>query len=485
MHDNENRAAAPSGDNAVKRLPRSYILKDYTPVKYSGTYTDPTETVAKDCVGVENDIIQFFDQFRKDKHRCILLNDSSTDEADQQGVCLHRIWGTEDYTGQYAGLITDKKTEDVYFLHSRFDPGKTYNFTNYIVSKALQINSRVFPDMEISRNRDSIMQLLLAIVFINQIRIAYKSGIYRCYRNYEQNDSRVRGRIQVEHHIRLNPIFTGNIAYTYREYTADNDINRIILTAYEMLCKKNAPFMRGLLNSPSSRSAKDFFTQLKNITTPASRQEIQHLLRSKKKKIHHSVYRNWEPVRKTAIQILKHAGIKTQEDGSTDVSGVLIDMPKIWEKYLERVLGEQNISGFTCQKAESILTGRRTLKPDFLNEKEKIVLDAKYTNSWSGALGAKTWDRDGTFQLLTYMYVFNCNAGGILCPVLGSNAGMITLPIHEKRLPGKQMAVIPLVIPECEDYEKFARKMAEAEKQLAECVRMLDSKDSVNSSGHN
>ena len=478
MNDNENQAVAQSGDNTAKRLPRSYILKDYTEIQTSGNFTDH-EGIEKPVSQVEGDIIGFFDWFRKNNHSCILLNNSRTDEENRQGVCLHRNWGTKDYTGQYSGLIMDHSTDDVFFLHSRFDPGKTYNFTNYILSKALQINSRIFPDMEIGRNRDSVMQLLLAIVFVNQIRVAFKSGLYRCYRNYEQNDSRVRGRIQVARHIKLNPVFTGNIAYTYREYTADNDINRIILTAYETLCKGNNSFMRSLLNSPGNKNVKDFFAQLKNITTPASRQEVQYLLRNNKKKIHHSIYRSWEPVRKTAIQILHHAGIKTQESGSTEVSGVLIDMPQIWENYLERVLQEQGITGFTSQKEEAILGGKRTLRPDFLNETRKIVLDAKYTNSWSNALGADTWDRDGTFQLLTYMYVFGCDAGGILCPVPGSQSaggkanGQKTHQIHPTRLEGKVMAVIPLVIPICEDYEEFACEMAKAEKNLADHVNNL------------
>ena len=472
MNDNENQAVAQSGDNTTRRLPRSYILKDYTEIQSSGSFTDH-EGIEKPVSQVEGDIIKFFDEFRKNNHSCILLNNSSTDEADQQGVCLHRSWGTKDYTGQYAGLILDKNTHDVYFLHSRFDPGKNFHFTNYILSKALQLNSRVFLDMDITRSCDRAMQLLLAIVFMNQIRVAFKSGIYRCYRNYEQNDSRVRGRIQVERHIKLNPLFNGNIAYTYREYTADNDVNRIILTAYEALCKKSGAFMRSLLNSPGNRSAKDFFAQIKNITTPASRQEIQHLLRNSKKKIHHSVYRNWEHVRKTAIQILKHAGIRTQEDGSTNVSGVLIDMPKIWEKYLERVLQEQGISGFTSQTEVPILEGKRTLKPDFWNNEERIVLDAKYTNAWSNAFGADTWDdRTGTFQVLTYMYVLGCNTGGILCPAKGPH-NPNTQIIHKELLGDKKMAVIPLIIPSCESYEDFVVEIAKSEKIIADCIKEL------------
>ena len=80
--------------------------------------------------------------------------------------------------------------------------------------------------------------MILAIIFAIQIARAYRKGIYRRYRTYENNDSKLKGRIDVARHIRLNPIFNGNIAYSSREYTADNDMNRMILTAYTSLQKR-------------------------------------------------------------------------------------------------------------------------------------------------------------------------------------------------------------------------------------------------------
>ncbi len=469
MADDDNQTpSTPDGSGAQNtyRPPRSYVLKDFTKI---------AESAGKNKLSPEDieDIWTFFDSFSKSTDNSVIcINQDGLQEDNSDGFGLINYWGNEWYTGKYAGLLKDEKTGDVYFLHSRFDTDKQYNFTNYILSKALQLNSRVFPDMRIQRNRDEALTLLLAVVFVEQIREAFKSGMFRCYRNFENNDSRVRGRIQVERHIKQNPIFNGKISYTYREYTADNDINRIILTAYDHLAHKKGSFMRSLLNSPKNRTVKDFFIQLGNITSPASRQEVQQLLKTNKQKIHHSVYRKWEFVRKTAIQILRHAGIRTYESGHNEISGVLIDMTSAWEKYLEQVLNRE--FHFEAQHSESILDGKRHLRPDFLDEK-KIVLDAKYKNSWSNAVekNVDSWDREDTFQILSYMYVFECNIGGILCPARKEQAKDDTYDIH-KNLHGKKVSLLPLIIPDnSTSFASFTAAMEKSEEALRKRIREL------------
>lgn len=478
--DAKQSPSTPDGSEAQNtyRPPRSYVLKDSTRIAKSAGKNELSPEA------VEN-IRTFFEAFSKSTDNFVIgIKQDDFQEDHSDGFGLINYWGNEWYTGKYAGLLKDEKTGDVYFLHSRFDvdTDEQYNFTNYILSKALQLNSRIFPNMQIQRNRDEALTLLLAVVFVEQIREAFKSGMFRCYRNFENNDSRVRGRIQVERHIRQNPIFNGKISYTYREYTADNAINRIILTAYHCLAHENGAFMRSLLNSPKNRTVKDFFVQLGNITSPASRQEVQQLLKTNKQKIHHSVYRKWESVRKTAIQILRHAGIRTYESGNSEISGVLIDMTSAWEKYLEQVLNRE--FQFKAQHSQAILEGKRQLRPDFLDENKKVVLDAKYKNRWSDAAEkddsedkrGNSWDRGDTFQILSYMYVFNCDIGGIICPAHERRAKS-EYPIHEKNLPGKKVALLPLIIPkdskDTKDFASFTAAMEKSEENLRKRIQDL------------
>lgn len=477
MADNETTAPDTSqgtgGAEQTSKGGRSFIIKDFSDINHedTGRYYDKDgqRHALRDAA---EDIIKFLKQEDKNNRYIRLTGDDFRDDSKEQAGLLS-YYGGNDYSGKYVGLLMDGKTNDVYFLHSRFDTDEAYSFTNYLLSKALHINCRVFPDMRIRRDRDQFLQQLLALVFLEQIREAYKSGIFRCYRNFEENNSRVRGRIQVERNIKLNPIFNGRIAYTYREYTVDNDVNRIILTAYDYLVRKSGAFMRSLLSSSKYREVKTFFNQLGNIMMPASRQEVQRLLKNNKKKIRHSVYRKWEDVRKTAIQILRHMGIQTHESGQAEISGILINMTKIWEDYLEQVLRECKDKGFSfeTQKSQNILEGRRDLRPDFLDRKNRIVLDAKYKNSWAKAVEDPdgSWPREDTFQILSYMYVYNCDIGGILCPVPEGKYNEKKLAYSVGgQLVGKFVILLPLQIPDGEkkSYAEFEAAMKEKEQEL-------------------
>lgn len=182
---------------------------------------------------------------------------------------------------------------------------------------------------------------------------------------------------------------------------------------------------------------EECINQLKNITSAASRQEIQVILRKNKKKIHHSVYKDWEAVRKTSIMILKHLGIHISTQNINEVDGVLIDMPSIWEGYLEKIF-QKNSFSFESQKKELVLLdsedesdGKRELKPDFFFEKEdgsRVVLDAKYKKKWSDIVKDQSgiWEdvREDVFQVMSYMYALKAKVGGIICPVSAdSNKG--------------------------------------------------------------
>ncbi|MFR9072126.1 MAG: 5-methylcytosine restriction system specificity protein McrC [Blautia sp.] len=268
--------------------------------------------------------------------------------------------------------------------------------------------------------------MILAIIFAIQIARAYRKGIYRRYRTYESNDSKLKGRIDVARHIRLNPIFNGNIAYSSREYTADNDMNRMILTAYTSLQKRQPGLMREL--EKKYTPVKDFISQLKNIMQPASRQEARKLVQKERKKITHAVYSDWESVRKTAILILKYMGIAPEDDG-TNVSGILINMNYIWERYLVQIVKEKIENKYQIEGKKLFETffcpGQKPKKlyPDLVISDKNgplLIIDAKYKNEWENVASNKSdkteREREDCFQIMSYMYRAKCKFGGIFCP---------------------------------------------------------------------
>lgn len=401
----------------------------------------------------------------------------------------------EYWTQQYIGLlqITSDGTKEEVFIRSRFD-NESCEFSKYILNKALGLKANILQNVEPSVGRGEILDLILAIIFTMQIARAYRKGIYRRYRTYENNDSKLKGRIDVARHIRLNPIFNGNIAYSSREYTADNDMNRMILTAYTSLQKRQPGRMREL--EKKYAPVKDFISQLKNIMQPASRQEARKLVQKERKKITHAVYSDWESVRKTAILILKYMGIAPEDDG-TNVNGILINMNYIWERYLVQIVKEKIENKYQIEGKKSfgiffpndqsnesprelkLQPGELKLQPDLvISDKDEplLIIDAKYKNEWENVASDKLGkpDREDCFQIMSYMYRAKCKFGGIFCPQTKvrdeSDNGKMSLKeyfIFEKR---DEKAIVTLFSLQINGVQGSSKEFAEEMKKREDAL---------------
>ena len=403
-------------------------------------------------------------------------------ESIDKKITLIKKYNDAWYTQQYVGMVQiedDSDEEKKYkwiFFKSRFD-NESNNFTKYVLSKALNMKLFMFDDMERQTEQGAFMDLLLAVVLIQQIEKAYRKGIYKQYCTFEGNDSKVRGKIDIARHIRLNPLFNGKIAYSYREYTINNNTNRLILTAYTLMEKKYKGIMTQLVKNKTNVSV--FIKNLKNVMQPFTRREIPRGMFHKEKKVTNSLYKDWEAVRKTSVMILRHFGINIDESADLQTKGILIDMNKIWECYIESILENKNLES---QKEIEILfekdVKRTSIKPDFLIETNgltSLILDAKYKNKWEKvASGEKIeWPREETFQVLSYMYILECNKGGIVCPMRVKSGksveSKIEYDITKEKDKGK-FAVIPIGISQETDVSEFKKQMEENERNFREAV---------------
>lgn len=454
-----------------------FILKDYSRLQDG---KDIDEKQAKRLY----DLLQSVEE-KGYQGKIYILSGDKIEERNKE-IRIVKRYDNSYWTQQYIGIVKIEQT--TVFIGSRFDKEDTNYFTNYVLEKALNIRSFIFPDMNPRVTSEDALQKLLIILFINQISKAYKKGILRQYRVYEENGDKVRGKIDVARHIKLNPIFQGKIAYSYREYTIDNDVNKLIFTAFSMIEKKEKELVNTLLNN--NRDVKTYFQQLGNVMQPTSHQEIVKLIQRNKKPIHHSIYKCWEEVKQTAILILKHLGVNIAEKNETPMYGVLLNMNWIWEKYLENILKE--ISSETIkikfQGEKQILfeegkeEGKRILKPDFLIER-KMVLDAKYKSVWSEIIekNPEKWpskSREDIFQVLSYMYVYKCKTGGIICPYQNDDKkDAIKCNLTEDNKEDNKedtMIVFPLIIPQnSANYKKFEKKMRNNEENLREMIENM------------
>ena len=407
----------------------------------------------------------------------IYVLEKDDEELKEKGVKLVSRFHDKLMTQQYIGIV--QRQDTTVFIKSRFDNGDNSYFTNYVLSKALNIKSFIFPNMSVEVGREAALQKLLIIVFMHQINEVYNRGILRSYRVYKENNDKLKGKIDVVRHVKENMLFAGKIAYEHREYTIDNEVNRLIFTAYVMMEQREPLLVRNLLKK--NREAASYFRQLRNVIHPASRQEIPKLIQRNRKKISHSIYRCWDDVRQTAILFLQNAGVNIAKEDSKTIYGVLIDMNRIWEMYLMNIFETGKVAGIKAQEKKEILfevnsnSSQSALKPDFLLE-NKLVLDAKYKRNWSEVAAGKvnTWPREDVFQVLSYMYLFGCNRGGIICPATDEAAEKIECGL-EKKDDFKSMTLFPLKIPNegIKSYEDFEEKMKTAEEKLIQDIKEI------------
>lgn len=336
-----------------------------------------------------------------------------------------------------AGILRYGNT--TVYIHSRFDKSGETNadaaaeersayadrFLSYVlrrISVPAALQNRLAPT-----SGNDLVSLLLPRLFLEKLESAFTKGFYRRYQTVEYNDSRVRGHIDVARHIRLNPTSNGRVAYSTREYTVDNPLNHLILAAYGVLRRRySAQLDAYLQSSPTLRrpiTALESELGWEDISPAA----LRRLVSSADTPVTHPMLRDYETLRKMALQIIRSEGknpfLRSGEDGGS-VSGILVPMSRVWERMLESKLSGILPGG--GQRSFRILDGRREIIPDLYEPGTGAVFDAKYKDGWENSYGnelkGNAWDsyvREDVFQILSYMYVLRCGIGGVIHPWTG------------------------------------------------------------------
>lgn len=416
-------------------------------------------------------------------------------KKDEDGNCpqVFRAYQNDYQTGKYAGVLYYKGRTVV--IHSRFDGADGNNhFLNYALAVAGKLPMKILRTMDETASRGGF-DLILAQLFLSQLRDAYGVGVYREYRTFACNDASPKGRLDISRHIRLNPLSNGKIAYSTREYTQDNPVNHLILAAWGCLCTRpgTAAFAKQLVQAdPALKRPLDeleWTLGQEDISRPA----LNRVAGKAARPITHPLHQRYEAVRRTALLILRETGLDLFRTDGLQVGGVLIPMDKTWEKLLEyAVLSE--VGGVSAQKEIDVLlkengSGMRTFVPDFLLNCERkagritarAVADAKYRRAWEKACQNQSgsWPagvRDDVFQVLSYMYVTGAAAGAVLCPLPESKSKY--LPHHSYPLCAgmkEQFRLIALKIPDEPGLERreFHERMGANCRQCAQEVRKL------------
>ena len=326
------------------------------------------------------------------------------------------------YTNNIVGFIGKNKSQLT--IRSRFTKNLDEKndedfFLHYMLQKVFGVH--IF-DMKHTTSKEKVFDFSLYL-FPHFLKKALRQGVYREYQTRHYNDANVRGTIEVSRHLRINMPFAGNIAYRTREYLHDNDTTQLIRHTIEHIrCHK----WGGNILSCDAET-KDFVSQITQVTENYQKSQRQTIINRNLKPVRHSLYTEYEPLRKLCLQILRHEHLKYGQK-KDEIYGVLFDGAWLWEEYLGIVLKESfnhYLKG-RGKRWKLFDTGQQII-PDYLSKDFSVVADAKYIlldkqKSYKNEESATAI----YYKTITYMYRWNAKIGLLLPPVSDSDSVKIS-----------------------------------------------------------
>ena len=295
-------------------------------------------------------------------------------------------------------------------ISSRFSIKGDDYFLHYLLQKVLHIN---LTSLDVALSREDKLYQLLMYLFPKYLQAALRKGLYKEYQRFSHNDSHVKGVVDVRNHLKKNLPFTGNIAYTTREFTYDNPLMQLVRHTIEYI-KNQKSIGQGVLDNLST--SRENVAEIVRVTPSyklADRAKI--IRRNQSKLLRHAYFHEYRKLQELCLMILnqeKHGlGYQNQK-----IHGILFDVAWLWEEYVHTLLPKDFIHPRNKEKLGGISVfsvGKRKVYPDFYQEELKIVLDAKYKKL---ELTEKGINREDLFQLISYSYILKAEKAGLIFP---------------------------------------------------------------------
>ena len=295
-------------------------------------------------------------------------------------------------------------------ISSRFSSESDDYFLHYLLQKVLHIN---LTSLDVALSREDRLYQLLMYLFSKYLQAALRKGLYKEYHRFSHNDSNVKGAIDVRNHIKKNLPFTGNIAYTTREFTYDNPLMQLIRHTIEYIKNQKSIGREVLDNLLTSR---ENVAEIVRVTPSYKLADRAKIIRGNQSKLlRHAYFHEYRKLQELCLMILnqeKH-GLGYQDQ---KIHGILFDIAWLWEEYVHTLLPKDFIHPRNKEKLGGISVfsvGKRKVYPDFYQEELKIVLDAKYKKL---ELTEKGINREDLFQLISYSYILKAEKAGLVFP---------------------------------------------------------------------
>ena len=343
-------------------------------------------------------------------------------------------------------------------ISSRFSDESNDHFLHYLLHKVLHIN---LTSLDVALSREERLYQLLMYLFPKYLQAAIRKGLYKEYHRFSHNDSHVKGVIDVRNHLKKNLPFTGNIAYTTREFTYDNPLMQLIRHTIEFM-KNQESIGRGVLDNLST--SRENVAEIVRVTPSYKLADRAKIIRGNQSKLlRHAYFHEYRKLQELCLMILnqeKH-GLGYQDQ---KVHGILFDVSWLWEEYVYTLLPKGFIHPRNKEKTDGISVfsdGKRKVYPDFYDRERKIVLDAKYKKLEDTEKGI---NREDLFQLISYSYILEAEKAGLIFPSIERS---VNSEIGEVAGYGVLLKKWSIQIPQnASSYSAFCKMMENSEENF-------------------
>lgn len=390
------------------------------------------------------------DNLSKEDNIFIFPNDlMNSPDLDKDQKILETV-NQEIKTGNVIGFLG--YGQERLTLSSRFSDGSNDHFLHYLLQKVLNIN---LTSLDVGLSPEDKLYQLLVYLFPKYLQAALRKGLYKEYQRFSHNDSHVKGVIDVGNHLKRNVPFTGNIAYTTREFTYDNPLMQLIRHTIEYIETQKS--FGALLDNN-----RETMAEVTRVTPSYKLADRAKFIRiNKTKPLRHAYFREYRKLQELCLMILnreKH-GLGYQEK---KIHGILFDVSWLWEEYVYTLLPKGFLHPRNKEKKGGILVfsdGKRKVYPDFYDRERKIVLDAKYKKL---EFTEKGINREDLFQLISYSYILEAEKAGLIFPSIEQS---VNREIGKLAGYGAQLKKWSIQIPKnASSYNEFYKMMEISEE---------------------
>lgn len=290
-------------------------------------------------------------------------------------------------------------------IESRFSSEGEDYFFQYLLDRVLDFPNIV--NLESDADQNNRLFNFLLFLFPYYLKTAMRKGLFKKYIRHHYNDGKVKGTIDIARHIEKNTPFTGNVAYSQREFSYDNHLMELIRHTIEFIKRK--PYGNNLLIRV--KDEVKLVVEATQSYEPYDRQKV--IDANKKNTVRHAYFREYLALQRLCLLILQHQKHQIGS-GSRQIYGILFDGAWLWEEYVSSLIDEafyhpMNKGGKGAQRLFDGNIG--LIYPDFISRDtgSRIIADAKY----------KPIDNIGNrdyLQVLAYMFRFDAKEGYYLYP---------------------------------------------------------------------